>query len=141
MLQLFAWVVGDFGYIEATTSKNHGLRPLPVRIYSPRDLISQAGYALQDACRVMDYFARIFATDYPLPKLDLVAIPEFVRIHTATHSYVFPDDYLLSKAHGAMENWGLCTFQNTALLVDEATSSLENRERVSYVIAHGMFSG
>lgn len=36
-----------------------------------------------------------------------------------------------------MENWGLCTFQATALLYDEATSALDNKERVSYVIAHG----
>lgn len=36
-----------------------------------------------------------------------------------------------------MENWGLCTFQATALLYDEATSTLDNKERVSYVIAHG----
>lgn len=37
-----------------------------------------------------------------------------------------------------MENWGLCTFQITALLYDESTSSLDNQERASYVIAHGM---
>lgn len=37
-----------------------------------------------------------------------------------------------------MENWGLCTFQVTALLYDEATSTLDNKERVSYVIAHGI---
>lgn len=36
-----------------------------------------------------------------------------------------------------MENWGLCTFQTTALLYDKETSNLDNQERASYVIAHG----
>ncbi|RSM09842.1 hypothetical protein CEP52_003874 [Fusarium oligoseptatum] len=113
---LVAWAIGDFEYVESYTKSNSGRKAVPVRVYTMKGLLPQASYALEHACRVLDYFSDLFEIDYPLPKLDLIAIPEF--------------------AHGAMENWGLCTFQATALLYDEATSTLDNKERVSYVIAH-----
>lgn len=47
---------------------------------------------------------------YPLPKLDMVAIPDFVG--------------------GAMENYGLVTYQETALLYDDRLSSASNKQSV-----------
>lgn len=52
---------------------------------------------------------------YPLPKLDMVAIPDFVA--------------------GAMENYGLVTYQESALLYDEKISSASNKQNV-----HNSFS-
>lgn len=37
---------------------------------------------------------------------------------------------------GAMENWGLITYRETALLYDESFSSNSNKERVATIIAH-----
>lgn len=37
---------------------------------------------------------------------------------------------------GAMENWGLITYRETALLYDEAFSSNSNKERIASIIAH-----
>lgn len=37
---------------------------------------------------------------------------------------------------GAMENWGLVTYRETALLYDPVMSSTGNKERVTTVIAH-----
>ena len=54
---------------------------------------------------------------YPLQKLDLVAIPDF--------------------AAGAMENWGLITFRETALLVSDL-SGVSGVYRVAGVVAHEM---
>ena len=39
-------------------------------------------------------------------------------------------------AAGAMENWGLITYRESAMLYKEGQSSESNKERVSNVIAH-----
>jgi hypothetical protein len=48
-------------------------------------------FALRVATQTLDIYDDFFSTPYPLPKLDMVAIPEF--------------------AMGAMENWGLVTYR------------------------------
>lgn len=53
---------------------------------------------------------RYFAVPYSLPKLDMIAIPDF--------------------AAGAMENYGLVTYRETALLYDEKHSAAANKQRV-----------
>ncbi|KAK9131304.1 hypothetical protein Sjap_011791 [Stephania japonica] len=57
-----------------------------------------------------------FATPYSLPKLDMAAIPDF--------------------AFGAMENYGLVTYRETALLYDDRHSAAANKQRVATVVAH-----
>ena len=39
-------------------------------------------------------------------------------------------------AAGAMENWGLITYRETALLYDRNASSESNKQRVAMIIAH-----
>lgn len=39
-------------------------------------------------------------------------------------------------AFGAMENWGLITYKERALLFDPLVSSEANKERVAVIIAH-----
>jgi len=39
-------------------------------------------------------------------------------------------------AAGAMENWGLITYRETALLYDKDVSAAENQQRVSVVVSH-----
>lgn len=41
---------------------------------------------------------------------------------------------------GAMENWGLVTYRTTAVLFEEGKSDEKYRNRVAYVVAHGMLS-
>ena len=67
------------------------------------------------AADVLDYYDDLFKVPYPLPKLDLVAIPDFDA--------------------GAMENWGLMTFREVAMLANEK-SSTEQKIYISTVIAH-----
>ncbi|HIJ56291.1 MAG TPA: M1 family metallopeptidase [Deltaproteobacteria bacterium] len=57
-----------------------------------------------------------FAVPYPLPKLDLIAVPDF--------------------AFGAMENWGAITFRENLLLHYPGKTSKSGKERICEVIAH-----
>lgn len=41
-----------------------------------------------------------------------------------------------SFAAGAMENWGIITFRETALLVDPQTAAPRDVQRVAVVVAH-----
>lgn len=72
----------------------------------------------------MEYFSRLFNIPYPLPKLDLVAVPDF--------------------APGAMENWGLITFRTYALLIEEYGSQDRKHEiaaTVIHEISHQVLDG
>lgn len=116
VVQLLAWAVGDFEYVEAFTDKLYDGKKVPVRVYTTRGIVKQGLYALEDARKIVDYFSSIFEIDYMLPKVDLLAVHEF--------------------SHGAMENWGLITYRTTALLFDPETSDAKYKNRVSYVVAH-----
>jgi aminopeptidase N len=39
-------------------------------------------------------------------------------------------------AMGAMENWGLVTYRENALMIDEAKASPQSKQRVAIVVAH-----
>lgn len=113
---LLAWAFGDFEYVEGHTKRRYNGKNLPVRVYTTRGLKEQGRFALQNAHQVVDYFSEVFRIDYPLPKVDLLAVHEF--------------------SHGAMENWGLITYRTTAVLFDEASSDVKYKNRVAYVVAH-----
>ncbi|KAJ5134097.1 hypothetical protein N7526_005462 [Penicillium atrosanguineum] len=115
---LLAWAVGDFGYVEAMTERKYQGKSIPVRVYTTRGLEDQARFALECAHRTVDYFSEIFEIEYPLPKADLLAVHEF--------------------AMGAMENWGLVTYRTTAVLFDEGKSDNRYKNRIAYVVAHGV---
>ena len=61
-------------------------------------------------------YEKYFGIKYPLPKLDLIAVPDF--------------------AAGAMENWGAITFRETILLYDPKTSSTRTKQFIAEVISH-----
>uniref|UniRef100_A0A8C4QNE0 Aminopeptidase n=1 Tax=Eptatretus burgeri TaxID=7764 RepID=A0A8C4QNE0_EPTBU len=111
---LMAFIVSDF------TCKNHECFAFffQVRVFARKSEIDtgRAEYALNVSKTVLNYFGDLFDYPYFLPKSDQIGIPDF--------------------AAGAMENWGLVTYRETALLYDEIDSSESNKERVVSVIAH-----
>ncbi|EKG11117.1 Peptidase M1 alanine aminopeptidase/leukotriene A4 hydrolase [Macrophomina phaseolina MS6] len=113
---LLAWAVGDFEYVEDFTRRKYNGKSLPVRVYTTRGLKEQGQFALEHAHKTVDYFSEIFRIEYPLPKVDLIAVHEF--------------------SHGAMENWGLITYRTTAVLFDPEKSDQKYKNRVAYVVAH-----
>jgi aminopeptidase N len=78
---LVAFVVSDF------SRKENG----SFAVWTRRDAIKQADYALQVGPAILKYFEQYFQIPFPLPKIDMVALPDF--------------------AAGAMENWGLITYR------------------------------
>ncbi|KAK6457274.1 arginine/alanine aminopeptidase [Scheffersomyces xylosifermentans] len=114
---LLAWACGEFEYIESfTEDKYQDGKPLPVRIYTTKGYLEDAKLASEITPKIVDYFSKIFEIQYPLPKLDLIAV----------HSF----------SHNAMENWGLITYRSTALLYSETKSDPSYKQKVAYVVAH-----
>ncbi|XP_057957573.1 aminopeptidase M1 [Malania oleifera] len=108
---LVAVVIGLFDYVEDHTSDG-----IKVRVYCQVGKANQGKFALQVAVKTLDLYKKYFAVPYALPKLDMIAIPDF--------------------AAGAMENYGLVTYRETALLYDEQHSAAANKQRVTNVVAH-----
>nr|XP_045368472.1 endoplasmic reticulum aminopeptidase 2 isoform X2 [Camelus bactrianus] len=108
---LIAYIVCDFNSVSGTASSG-----VKVSVYASPDKWSQTHYALEASLKLLDFYEKYFDIQYPLPKLDLVAIPDF--------------------ASGAMENWGLITYRETSLLFDPKTSSTSDKLWITEVIAH-----
>ncbi|KAK6534328.1 hypothetical protein TWF281_005653 [Arthrobotrys megalospora] len=113
---LYAWACGEFEYVETTTARKYNGVQIPVRVYTTQGLKAQGQFALDNAAKIVDYFSEVFDIDYPLPKVDMLAVHEF--------------------SHGAMENWGLITYRTTAVLYEEGKSDPRYKNRVAYVVAH-----
>jgi len=93
-----------------------------VAVYAPKGRGDASAYALRYAGEFLAAFERYFGIDYPLPKLDLIAVPQY--------------------AYGAMENWGAIVFRDMYLLIDEATSTRNKRwglDTIAHEIAHQWF--
>ncbi|KAL7295649.1 hypothetical protein TKK_0011007 [Trichogramma kaykai] len=108
---LVAFVVCDFKRISQMTQRN-----VSVSVYAAENMLPQAQYAVTTAAKTMDFFESFFGIQYPLPKLDLISIPDF--------------------AAGAMENWGLITYRETSILYDPKETSTSDHEWVAVVVAH-----
>ncbi|KAI8618969.1 peptidase family M1-domain-containing protein [Chytriomyces sp. MP71] len=115
---LVAFVVGDLESIEtvAVPRKPENAQPITVRLFTAKGLVEQGRFALGVAARTLEFFSEYFNEAYPLPKCDMVAIPDF--------------------SAGAMENWGLITYRNVYLLCDEKNSTSSAKKQVAYVVGH-----
>ncbi len=109
---LVAFLVGDF---QCTTGESDGV---PIRGCATPDKVEMAKYAVQAAEFVLHYYDTYFGIKYPMPKLDMIAIPDFEA--------------------GAMENFGAITYRETDLLIDEKTASVGGKKNVAEVVAHEM---
>ncbi|KAI0456585.1 peptidase family M1-domain-containing protein [Xylaria acuta] len=108
---LVAFIIGELNYIETKKFR------VPIRVYAPPSSnIEHGRFSLELAARTLEYYEKIFDADFPLPKMDMVAIPDF--------------------AAGAMENWGLITYRVVDLMLDEKASGAAMKERVAEVVQH-----
>ncbi|XP_031848716.1 suppressor of ER stress-induced death [Nomia melanderi] len=105
---LVAFIVSDFKMLKSESGK--------FRVWARNEAIDQAQYSLQIGPKILECFEDYFKIKFPLPKIDNVALPDF--------------------AAGAMENWGLITYRETALLYQEGVSTSNNKHRVATVVSH-----
>ncbi|GAB0087436.1 Aminopeptidase [Sergentomyia squamirostris] len=113
---LACFIVCDFLH-KAETIKTQGIgQDFQLRVFATPNQINKTEFALNTGVGITEFYIQYFGIEYPLPKLDMIAIPDFVS--------------------GAMETWGLVTYRETALLYDPEISSAANKQRVATVIAH-----
>uniref|UniRef100_A0A674F5F0 Aminopeptidase n=1 Tax=Salmo trutta TaxID=8032 RepID=A0A674F5F0_SALTR len=108
---LVAFVIGEYDFVEGQSSDG-----VTVRVYTPTGKAEQGKFALEVAVKTLPFYNDYFNVPYPLPKIDLIAIADF--------------------AAGAMENWGLVTYRETALLIDPKNSCSSSRQWVALVVGH-----
>lgn len=113
---LSAFIVSDFAFVESNVNAKGVGDDFKMRVFATPEQKEKMHFALDTGVKITEYYIDYFQVEYPLPKLDMAAIPDFVS--------------------GAMETWGLVTFRETSLLYDETFSSTANRQRVATVIAH-----
>ncbi len=107
---LVALAVGEFDVLEDR------LGELPLRIFTARGRRHEARYAMEVTKQVLGWFGDYFGRPYMLPKLDQIAVP--------------------GVRGGAMEDWGLVSYNENGLLFDERRSAPRQRETISYLVAH-----
>jgi len=107
---LVALTVGDW---KCASDKVDGVK---LRVCTVPGKENLTHFPLEATKAILHYYNNYYAIKYPLPKLDLIAVPDFQA--------------------GAMENWGAIIYRETALLVDEKTASVGAKKEVTDIIAH-----
>ncbi|KAK7085869.1 hypothetical protein SK128_006192, partial [Halocaridina rubra] len=107
---LIAFAISDFA------SKNVTNENWMFRVWARESALQQAEYAFDIGPKMLKHFEDFFQIPFPLPKVDMIALPDF--------------------APGAMENWGLITFRETLMLYHPRTSSAFNKQLVAQVTGH-----
>lgn len=87
-----------------------------VRLAHMPGMAHTTGLGLEFGRKALQFCENYYGVDYPLPKMDLIAVPDF--------------------AFGAMENWGAITFRENLLLNFPEHTSKSGVERICEVIAH-----
>ncbi|XP_059049755.1 aminopeptidase N [Achroia grisella] len=103
---LVAFAVTDFG---SKSDQNF-------TVWARKEALTSAEYALDIGPKILRFLEDYYKITFPLPKIDMVALPDF-------------------KA-GAMENWGLLTFREIAMLYESGSSPTTAKARVAAVVAH-----
>ena len=107
---LLCLVVGQYTAVERMAGATR------VAAWCPTNRAAEGTFAVETAVKCVEIFNDFFGLPYCLPKLDLVC--------------------LACLSVGAMENWGIVTFRENSLLVEEATASNAQLQAVATIVAH-----
>ncbi|MEO5753753.1 MAG: M1 family aminopeptidase, partial [Chthoniobacterales bacterium] len=103
------------GELDSIEAEQDGVK---LRVITTKGKAEMGRYALESAGKILHYFNEYFAEPYPLPKLDLIAVP--------------------GGFGGAMENWGGITYYESVLLFDPKNSAAGTKQDIFAVVAHEM---
>ena len=92
------------------------VRGVPVRTWAVPEKADLTAFGQEAAVAVLPRLEDYFDVPYAFGKLDQIGLPDF--------------------EFGAMENAGLVTYRETALLLDPASASLPVKKRVAEVVTH-----
>ncbi len=109
---LVAFLVGDFKCVSGEADGT------PIRACATPGQEEKGRFAVSAAEYILHWYNNYFGIKYPMPKLDMIGIPDFEA--------------------GAMENFGAITYRETDFLIDEKTASLGQKKEVASVVAHEM---
>lgn len=109
---LVAFLIGDFKCVDGLSDG------VPIRACATPERVQYAHFAVESAEYILHYYNNYFGIKYPMPKLDMIGIPDFEA--------------------GAMENFGAITYRESDMLVDEKTGSVRAKAEVASVVAHEM---
>lgn len=109
---LLACVIGELECVSTVA----GASKIPISVYATPGKTLRASFPLKIVSFALEFFENFFQYPFPLPKLDVVAVPDFPI--------------------GGMENWGCICCVETILLNDDATTSIEAKERVAELLCH-----
>lgn len=107
-----AFVVCDFDYVNMTE------RGSEIRVWARKEVVQKgyANFALAIAGPMLSFMEDFLNVPYPLQKTDFVAMPQL--------------------SVGAMENWGLITFEESSLMYNPDKKFTTSRALTSLIVAH-----
>ncbi|XP_051154544.1 aminopeptidase N-like isoform X2 [Leptopilina boulardi] len=103
---LVGFVIGE---LNSTNTKN-------IKIWTREDLTDQTNYAEQISTNILNNLGTLFKQPLIIKKMDMIALPQMYFT--------------------AMENWGLVTFRESALLYDKKESSVIVQKTIAETIVH-----
>uniref|UniRef100_A0A1Q3FI27 Aminopeptidase n=1 Tax=Culex tarsalis TaxID=7177 RepID=A0A1Q3FI27_CULTA len=105
---LVAFIVSD--YVTLSDDQER------IKVYAPENQVKHTIYALDFAQKSLEYLESYIGHPFQLPKVDLVAIPDFNM--------------------DAMENWGLITFRSMYLIYDPQYTTARTKQNIADLITH-----
>ena len=109
---LVAFAFGELQKKETVTNSGVKVGVYATKAHAAKEL----NFALKIAKESIEFYEKFYDTPYPLPHSWQLALPDF--------------------SAGAMENWGLVTYREAYLLLDEDNTTLNRKQIVATVIAH-----
>lgn len=109
---LVAFAFGDLQSKRTKTNSGVEVGVFATKAHASHEL----DFALDIAKRSIEFYEEFYQTPYPLPHSWQLALPDF--------------------SAGAMENWGLVTYREAYLLLDQDNTSIDMKQLVATVISH-----